>query len=166
MKNSDGQQQIVVTASEGLQTTIGQRQLLGGGAGGGGVGGFEQYLGLLDQLDVSRPQAYKSMLDEALNELSMRIKSAPQGNLLSLLQASFPFIAIEELKRIPLEILERLSPVPTNYLKLISRDVKIFRQCSPKVQRQVWAMDTGTLRKHVSGLLSSYGEEKATVRRH
>ena len=128
--------------------------------------GCEQYLGLLDQLEISRPLAYKYILDDASEELLSRIKIAPQGNLLSLLQASFPFIGIEELKRIPLTILERLSPVPANYLKLISRDLSIFRQCSLKVQRQVWAMDKGTLRKHLSSVLDSYGEEKEVVRRH
>jgi hypothetical protein len=128
--------------------------------------GCEQYLGLLDQLEISRPLAYKYILDDASEELLSRIKIAPQGNLLSLLQASFPFIGIEELKRIPLTILERLSPVPANYLKLISRDLSIFRQCSLKVQRQVWVMDKGTLRKHLSSVLDSYGEEKEVVRRH
>lgn len=128
--------------------------------------GCEQYLGLLDQLEISRPLAYKNILDDASEELLTRIKIAPQGNLLSLLQASFPFIGIEELKRIPLTILERLSPVPANYLKLISRDLSIFRQCSLKVQRQVWAMDKGTLRKNLSSVLDSYGEEKEVVRRH
>ena len=128
--------------------------------------GCEQYLGLLDQLEISRPRVYKNILDDASEELLSRIKIAPQGNLLSLLQASFPFIGIEELKRIPLTILERLSPVPANYLKLISRDLSIFRQCSLKVQRQVWVMDKGTLRKHLSSVLDSYGQEKCVVRRH
>ena len=128
--------------------------------------GCEQYLGLLDQLEISRPRVYKNILDDASEELLSRIKIAPQGNLLSLLQASFPFIGIEELKRIPLTILESLSPVPANYLKLISRDLSIFRQCSLKVQRQVWVMDKGTLRKHLSSVLDSYGQEKCVVRRH
>ena len=42
---------------------------------------------------------YKNILDDASEELLSRIKIAPQGNLLSLLQASFPFIGVEELKR-------------------------------------------------------------------
>ena len=45
--------------------------------------------GLLDQLEISRPLAYKNILDDASEELLTRIKIAPQGNLLSLLQASF-----------------------------------------------------------------------------
>ena len=56
--------------------------------------------------------------------------------------------------------------MPANYLKLISRDLSIFRQCSLKVQRQVWVMDKGTLRKHLSSVLDSYGQEKCVVRRH
>ena len=38
------------------------------------------------------------MLDAALAELKERVQSMPQGTLLNLLDASFPYIGIEELK--------------------------------------------------------------------
>jgi hypothetical protein len=47
-------------------------------------------------------------------------------------------IGIEELKAVPLAVLEHLKPVPSSYLKQISRDVDLFRQLPVEVQRQCW----------------------------
>ena len=65
----------------------------------------EPLLGLLGQLGMTRAEVYRHTLDDALKELRDRIESMPQGTLLSLLDASFPYIGIEELKGIPLTAL-------------------------------------------------------------
>ena len=65
--------------------------------------GYEQYLVLLDQLEISRPRVYKNILDDASEELLSRTNCTAK-NLLSLLQASFPFI--DRVEAVPLTILE------------------------------------------------------------
>ena len=126
----------------------------------------EPLLGLLGQLGMTRAEVYRHTLDDALKELRDRIESMPQGTLLSLLDASFPYIGIEELKGIPLTALEHLKPVPSSYLKQISRNVELFRQLPVEVQRQCWELRGELLRRHTTPALLAYAEETATVMRN
>ena len=123
----------------------------------------EPVLGLLGALGVRRGEAYREMLDRAVGELTRRAGTLPQGTLLSLLDASFPYIGIAELKVVPLTVFAHMSPVPISYLKQVSRDMGIFRQLPVEVQRQCWAMDAQLLRRHVSPSMIAYGEEIETV---
>ena len=116
----------------------------------------EPLLGLLGQLGMTRAESYEAMLDDALALLRARIESMSQGKLLTLLDESFPYIGIEELKAIPLAALERLKPVPSSYLKQISRDADLFRQLPPDVQRQCWELRPALLRRHAAPVLVAY----------
>jgi|AntAceMinimDraft_5_1070358.scaffolds.fasta_scaffold49876_1 negative elongation factor B len=126
----------------------------------------EPLLGLLGQLGLSHAESYRCILDDALTELRGRVGTMPQGTLLSLLDASFPYIGIEELKAVPLAVLEHLTPVPSSYLKQISRDTELFRQLPLEVQRQCWALKAVLLRRHTQPSLLAYSEETATVMRN
>jgi hypothetical protein len=126
----------------------------------------EPLLGLLGQLGMTRAEVYRHTLDDALKELRDRIEAMPQGTLLSLLDASFPYIGIEELKAIPLAALEHLKPVPSSYLKQISRNVELFRQLPVEVQRQCWELRAELLRRHTAPALTAYAEETATTMRN
>ena len=96
----------------------------------------EPVLGLLSALGVKRGEAYREMLERAVAELTRRAPTLPQGTLLSLLDASFPYIGIEELKAVPLTVFAHMTPVPSSYLKQVSRDMGMFRQLPVEVQRQ------------------------------
>ena len=126
----------------------------------------EPLLGLLGQLGMTRAEVYRSVLDDALAQLAERIKVMPQGTLLSLLDASFRYVTIEELRAVPLAVLERLKPVPSSYLKQISRDVELFRRLPVEVQRQCWELKGMLLRRHATPCLLAYGEETATTMRN
>lgn len=98
----------------------------------------EPLLGLLDHLGARRAEAYSEMLAASRGELTSRLPQLSQEALLRLLaarfsralphplsslrahQSSFPFIGIEELRGVPLAVLESLSPVPVPYLHLAS----------------------------------------------
>ena len=123
----------------------------------------EPVLGLLSALGVRRGEAYREMLARATSELLRRVPKLPQGTLLSLLDASFPYIGIEELKAVPLTVIAHMSPVPSSYLKQVSRDLNIFRQLPVEVQRQCWLADWHLLRRHASPSMVAYGEEAETV---
>ena len=123
----------------------------------------EPVLGLLSALGIRRGEAYREMLERATKELIRRVATLPQGTLLSLLDASFPYIGIEELKAVPLAVFAHMSPVPSSYLKQVSRDLVIFRQLPVEVQRQCWALDWQLLRRHASPSMMAYGEETATI---
>ena len=115
---------------------------------------------------MTRAEVYRSVLDDALAQLAERIKVMPQGTLLSLLDASFRYVTIEELRAVPLAVLERLKPVPSSYLKQISRDVELFRRLPVEVQRQCWELKGMLLRRHATPCLLAYGEETATTMRN
>jgi hypothetical protein len=123
-------------------------------------------LGLLGSLGVGRAQAYEEMLSRALAEVTRRVPTLPQGTLLSLLDASFPYIGIEELKVVPLTVFAHMIPVPSSYLKQLSRDAGLFRQLPTEVQRQCWALDAGLLRRHALPSIVAYGDEKDTLLRN
>ncbi len=124
----------------------------------------EPALGLLSALGVKRGEAYREMLERAVAELTRRAPTLPQGTLLSLLDASFPYIGIEELKAVPLTVFAHMTPVPSSYLKQVSRDMGMFRQLPVEVQRQCWVKDAALLRRHVSPSMMAYGEETEAVR--
>lgn len=53
-----------------------------------------------------------------------------------LLEASFPYIKLPELRAIPLEVLGKLNPVPAAILKQISDDAELFDTLPTSVQHQ------------------------------
>ena len=124
----------------------------------------ECVLGLLSALGVRRGEAYAETLRRAVDELVKRTPTLAQGSLWSLLDASFPYIGIEELKIVPLTVFKHMSPVPSSYLKQVSREMSIFRQLPTGVQRQCWALDVQLLRRHASPSIVAYGEELETMR--
>ena len=119
----------------------------------------EPLLGLLGQLGMTRAEVYRSVLNDATESLLARVKSGAmkQGALLSLLDASFRYVAIEELRAIPLAVLERLNPVPSSYLKNISADIELFRRLPVEVQRQCWELRPTLLRRHAAPVAARDG---------
>lgn len=77
------------------------------------------------------------MLAAASTELLSRIASLPPERLLPLLEASFPFVGIADLRAVPLAVLDALAAVPASFLKQLASDRELFWELPPGVQRQV-----------------------------
>lgn len=162
-----------LSTAQDVGEAIRRVQVEGGlGASGSGSGDtvvdFEPLLGLLGQLGMTRAEAYRQILDDSLDALLQKIKSdtMSQGTLLSLLDASFRYVTIEELRVVPLAALERLNPVPSSYLKNISKDVELFRRLPIETQRQCWALKPTLLRRHATPIVVNFADEIATVVRN
>ena len=84
-----------------------------------------------------RAEAYKGCLEAARDTLLSRIGALPPAQLLQLLEMSFPFISIPELRSVPLAVLGRLAPVPAAYLRQLATDKDVFPELPEGVQRQV-----------------------------
>jgi len=123
----------------------------------------EPLLGLLSALGATRAETYEEMLRRATKEVAKRCETLPRGALLNLLDASFAYIGIEELKIVPLTVFAHLTPVPGTYLKRVSADVGLFRELPLEVRRQAWAADAGLLRRHALPSIAAYAEERGTV---
>uniref|UniRef100_A0A1D1ZVX3 Negative elongation factor B n=1 Tax=Auxenochlorella protothecoides TaxID=3075 RepID=A0A1D1ZVX3_AUXPR len=122
-------------------------------------------LGLLDQLGVSRSEACRHVLQSAMRDLLARVESMGPDALLGLLELSFPFVGLAELRAVPLAVLDRLHPVPASFLKQLTADGALFRELPLGVQRQVWDLDRKLLQAHALPLVLGYAHETATVLR-
>ena len=114
-----------------------------------------------------RAQVYHAMLGAALGQLKERIPRLSHSALLKLLevrtsasdggepaaalsatrarQASFPFIKLEEVRDVPLSVLDKLNPVPAAFLKQVrwrhaaqTRHLAAERACVPHSSRATW----------------------------
>lgn len=119
-------------------------------------------LGLLHQLGVNRTDSHRYVVQQSIDVLLSRIPSLPGERLLSLLEETFPYITIPDLRAIPLAVLDRLRPVPSTFLKQLAADREIFWELPIGVQRQAWELDKKLLRTHALSLLSAYTYETAT----
>jgi len=119
-------------------------------------------LGLLHQLGVNRTDSHRYIVQQSIEVLLSRIPSLPGERLLSLLEETFPYITIPDLRAIPLAVLDRLRPVPSTFLKQLAADREIFWELPIGVQRQAWELDKKLLRTHALSLLSAYTYETAT----
>lgn len=99
-------------------------------------------LAFLDLLRVRRSVVYQVLLDNlrcklegkmkwphhrhevivSLHAFSDRILSASESSLLELLQETFPYIMVPELKSIPVSIIKKLAKVPVKYLKSLANE--------------------------------------------
>lgn len=119
-------------------------------------------LGLLHQLGVNRTESHRYIVQQSIGVLLSRIPSLPGERLLSLLEETFPYITIPDLRAIPLAVLDRLRPVPSTFLKQLAADREIFWELPIGVQRQAWELDKKLLRTHALSLVSAYTYETAT----
>ncbi len=84
-----------------------------------------------------RAESHRYALSEARSALLARVPRLPPEALLALLEASFAFVGIPELRAVPLAVLDSLHPVPATFLKQLSTDQELFHELPRGVQRQV-----------------------------
>ena len=119
-------------------------------------------LGLLDHLGVSRAEAHREVMKRAIDALLKRIPSLPQDTLLRLLEETFFYVGIAELRAVPLAVLQRLHPVPKNFLQQLASDRDLFWELPTQVQRQIWEQNRKLLQSQALSLVAAYTYETAT----
>ncbi len=121
-------------------------------------------LGFLDQLGVRRKESHEYVLNRALESILKKIPALPSEKLVGLLEETFPFIGINQLRAVPLAVLDRLHPIPVTFIKQLAMDNEVFWDLPSQVQRQVWALDKNLLRRHALSLIAEYKYEEGTWR--
>lgn len=121
-------------------------------------------LSLLDELGVTRLETHTSMLESAKQVLGSRIESMQEEGLLALLEETFPYVSIDGLRSVPLDILKRLEAVPEAYLQELGEDHHLFAELPPSVQRQVYEVNRKLLQEHAAPLMAVYLHGVAVVR--
>lgn len=80
---------------------------------------------------------HRAVLEAAKRKLSDLMKKLGPDALQLLLQYSFPYIGVPELRDIPLAVLGQLQPVPPDFLRQLSTDKELFADLPTSVQIQV-----------------------------
>ena len=119
------------------------------------------FLGMLDQLGLSRADSHRYIVQQAIAVLLEKVPTLPPDRLLGLLEETFPYITIPDVRAVPLAVLDRLRPVPATFLKQLAADREIFWELPLGVQRQTWEMDKKLLQTHALPLVAGYTNETA-----
>jgi hypothetical protein len=121
-------------------------------------------LALLDALGLSRAEAHRAATAAAVAELLERVPRLPPGRQLALLEATFPFLGISDLRAVPLALLDALHPaVPAAFMRQLAVDRRLFWELPPGVQRQAWELDRKLLQAHALPAVAAYAQETATA---
>lgn len=119
-------------------------------------------LGLLDQLGLERRESHKYVVDMTLDAILKKIPGLSSDKLVGLLEETFPFISIHQLRAVPLAVLDRLYPIPVNFVKQLAMDTDVFWELPSRVQRQVWMLDKKLLQRHALSFIAAYKYERET----
>lgn len=87
-----------------------------------------------------RMDTHRAILEAAKHKLAQRVKDLGTEGLQQLLALSFPYIGIPELREIPLAVLDKLHPVPPEFLRQLAKDKDLFADLPTGVQSQVLSL--------------------------
>jgi bromodomain-containing factor 1 len=94
----------------------------------------------LDLLKCPRNIVYQNLFETMKSKLDAQLTRLDENNLLIMLKESIQFLAIKELKSIPINIIKSLKIVPDKYLKYLA--MKNFLSDLPmQVRRQAWEIN-------------------------
>lgn len=86
---------------------------------------------------MCRSDTTQRVLEAAKKRLLETVPNLALGQLTSLLEASFAYIGLPQLREVPLAVLSRLKPVPAAYLKQLAQDKELFHDLPQNVQQEV-----------------------------
>ena len=84
-----------------------------------------------------RAEMYKSVLEAAKGRLLEAIPKMSPEKLTQLLELSFAYVGLPQLRDIPLAVLGQLQPVPAAFLKQLATDQELFQDLPLNVQQEV-----------------------------
>lgn len=84
-----------------------------------------------------RAEVYKHVLDAAKGRLLEAIPRMSPEKLTQLLELSFAYVGLPQLRDIPLAVLGQLQPVPAAFLKQLATDQELFQDLPLNVQQEV-----------------------------
>ena len=84
-----------------------------------------------------RAEVYKHVLEAAKGRLLEAIPKMSPEKLTQLLELSFAYVGLPQLRDIPLAVLGQLQPVPAAFLKQLATDQELFQDLPLNVQQEV-----------------------------
>lgn len=120
-------------------------------------------LPFLDLHDVRRTEFHRYVLDNLREKLLDRIKHLDEVKLKELLEQSFPFIQVSELRPVVMAVLKHLPKASEEYLEQLASDPILYDECAIEVKRQIWVKHHPLFGDAVGPLLNQYIEEKYSL---
>lgn len=121
---------------------------------------LQSALPFLDLHGVGRLEFHTSVMDHLRDTVLQKLKTQKEQKLKELLEQSFPFIHVEELRPVVMQIMKYLPKVSDECLEHIANDTKLYEDCTIEVKRQIWVKHHGLFGDAVGPLLKQYLETK------
>ena len=73
-----------------------------------------------------------------------------------MLQNTFAYTGFEELKEIPFTVMKHLQVVPSNFLKQLASDPRLYQNCPLEIKRQIWQSEETLFRQQIFPIVSVF----------
>ncbi|RQM20934.1 hypothetical protein B5M09_010194 [Aphanomyces astaci] len=127
-------------------------------------------LQLLDLLGCRRSETHSKLLEAMVAALLKRIhsKKMDDAQLQKLLELTFPYLEMRELRAIPIAVLATQSSTPASFLQeLCDHDNRALLEHLPLlVKRRIWAIAPHELRVEVDKIVAAYIQHKRVLLLH
>lgn len=121
-------------------------------------------LSLLDLHEVPRTQVHLNLFQRLREMLEQRLESLDDKGLRRLLEKSFRYVAVPELRGVVMSLVEALPPpVDERYLLEIAEKEELYSECPTAVKQQIWQINPGVFGEAVSPLLDQYIAHKESL---
>ncbi len=117
-------------------------------------------LHLLDLQSVPRVSFHQSLLEELRDKLTKKIKECGGEKLQNLLEHTFRFVHVDQLRPVILAIMKEMPSINEQYLDQLADNKALYDVCPVEVKRQIWIRRHPLFGDAVGPLLKSYIEYK------
>ena len=127
-----------------------------------GLEGFPRIqpaLQMLDALKCKRYLFYQHLLEQLIRQTEEVSQSLQENDLLMLLRETIKFIGIQELKSVPISIINRLKTIPPKVLTLL-HEKKVLQDMPLRIQQAAWKSNTSLFEQHIHHSFQSLSENE------
>ena len=125
--------------------------------------GLEQFprihpaLQLLDALKCRRALFYQFLLERLLSQIERVSETLAENELLVLLRETIKFIGVQELKSVPISIINRLKTIPPKVLSLL-HEKNVLPDMPLRIQQAAWKNNLSLFEEHIHHYFQTLSE--------
>ncbi|EDO30397.1 predicted protein [Nematostella vectensis] len=124
---------------------------------------LQSALPFLDLHGVRRLDFHSSVMEHLRESVLEKVKDLSTQKLEEILEQSFPFIHVKELRPVVVAVMKHLPKINDECLEHIANDAKLYEDCPIEVKRQIWSKHHHLFGDAVGPLLNQYIEAKYTL---
>jgi Cofactor of BRCA1 (COBRA1) len=115
---------------------------------------------------MTQAESNARIVQRLLHRLLHSIHTANALQTRALLDASFSFISVEELRIVPVTLLQRLPSIPQRFLKRLTEERKLLMNLPLSLSRQVWLSAPDTAADAIDGHINAFLTKQHKHSRH